>query len=386
MPDTRPTMSIFQFLSSIGPLAARLDWRMLVSGAQQKAPFDFLARVSGTLPVHHPFQPSESLQYDEEPEDGCEVMARDEQGDFEVLVSDFDRAVFKVDMMRFGQWLAHKLMKGQASEVAVVDARCVKVLSVPMAVYFLMRSCPADARFSFQKIDEEIGGRHALVLMCEPEDLAQSGMAEILRERSRLRVEPVCHFVQYSERHREYKYSYHEPFVSYLERLAQEPPPGSFLKRPEGMGWKDLELVLMVREKDGPSVYEEDLLFARYRDAAGKTVAHNKAFVKDIPKLKGRVQNGVRDSQAVRFLKALASGASAGISTPSSSKLQTALSRLRDTLCEMFGYFASDDPIPNPEHKSTILCSEFTIRFSDGKSDPLLREIARVDISKRQDL
>ncbi len=384
MPDVHPALSVFQFLSGCGTLAARQDWRTLVLGAQQKTPFDFLSAVPGVLPVRHPLQPSETLEYDEDPEDGCPVMARDVQGGFEMSVSSYDRQVFKVDMAKFGEWLAHRLMKGVATDVAVVNERCVKVLSDPLDVYFLLRSCPADAKRTYEQIDAE--GKRALVLLCEPKDLAQSGMAGILQERSRIRVVPACRFVQYSEGHREYKYCYPEPFVSFLEHLAQDPPPGTFLERPEGMGWKDLELVLKVQDKDGNGVADDDVLFARYRDANGKTVAFHKAFVKEIPGLGGRVQKGVRKSQAVTFLKALASAARAGMSTPTEPKLQTALTRLRSTLCGMFGYYAADNPIPNPAHKATLLVAEFSIRFVDGKSDPILREKALVDISKRLDL
>ncbi|MDO4818242.1 MAG: hypothetical protein Q3986_07440 [Akkermansia sp.] len=384
MPDARPALSVFQFLSGCGTIAARQDWRTLVLGAQQKTPFDFLAAVPGVLPVRHPLRPSELLEYDEEPEDGCPVIARDVQGGFEMSVSSYDRQVFKVDMVKFGEWLAHRLMKGRAADVAVVNERCVKVLSDPLDVYFLLRSCPADAKRTFQQIDA--AGKRALVLMSEPKDLAQSGMAGILQERQRIRAVPACRFVQYSERHREYEYCYLEPFVSFLEHLAQDPPPGTFMGRPPGMGWQNLELVLKVQDKDGNGVADDDVLFARYRDTNGNTVAFNKAIVKDLPKLCGQKRKGVRTSQGLACLKALARGKSAGMPAPSEQKLQTALSYLRRTLCEMFGYFASDDPIPNPAHKATLLRAEFSIRFVDGKSDPILREKALVDISKRPDL
>lgn len=385
MPNSHPRMSVFQFLSRCGVLASRLDWRTFVLGAQQKTPFDFLVPVSGVLQVRHPYQPSEMLEYDEEPEEGCPVMVRDVQGDFEMSVSAYDRQVFAVEMGLFGEWLAHRLMKGRATDAAVVNEKCVKVLSVPLDVYFLLRSCPAEAKRTFLQIDAE--GKRALVLMCEPKDLAQAGIGGILQECPRIHAMPACCFVQYSETHREYEYCYQEPFVSYLERLAQDSPHGTFLKRPAGMGWKDLELILRVREKDGPVVYDDDVLIARYRDAGGNTVDGIKtAFVKDLPGLGGKVEKGKRTSMGLAILKSLARTPNLGVSTALETSSYAQRTRLRGILCEMFGYFASDDPIPNPARKATLLRAMFSIRFSDGESDPILREKALVDLSKRHDL
>lgn len=353
-------------------------------GAGEKTPFEFLKVGEGNINVRNPENCRSFLEYDDDQADGAPVIARDVQMGIEMLLSAYDRTVFTLDLQKFGKWLAHKLLKGRNADVAVVDDKCIKIVEKPVEVFFLMPCSPTMMQRTFRKMGAE--GKPALVLLCEPSDMQASKLRDIMEGYPEMRLEAADAFVSYSSKRKDYEYSHAVQFVDYLKSMAEAPPPGTFLKRQPGLGWKDLELVLKVREKDGPVVYDDDFLFARYRDARGNTVAINKAFVKDIPGLGGRVQKGVRKSQAVTFLKALASAARAGMSTPTEPKLQTALTRLRGTLCGMFGYYAADNPIPNPAHKATLLVAEFSIRFVDGKSDPILREKALVPISKRLDL
>lgn len=376
-------MSIFQFLSVCGTIAARQDWSNFVFGAGEKTPFEFLKVGVENIEVRNPMNCRAFLEYDDDWGE-VSIIARDVQMGFEMPVSVYARRVFTLDLKKFGKWLAHKLLKGREASVAVVDDRCVKIVENPVEVFFLLPGSPAMMLRTFRTL--EIGGKPVLVLLCEPSDMQASKLQDILKDYPDVRLEAAGAFVSYITRSKDYEYSHAVPFVDYLQSLTEAPPPGTFLKRPAGMGWKDLELILKVQDKDGPVVYDDDVLIARYRDAGGKTVDGIKAFVKDIPRLCGQKRKAVRTSRGIAFLKALARGKSAGMSTSSDSNSQKALSVLRQTLCGMFGYFASDDPIPNRARKATLLRAMFSIRFSDGESDPILRDKALVDISQRQDL
>ena len=377
-------MSIFQFLSVCGTIAARQDWSNFVFGAGEKTPFEFLKVGVENIEVRNPMNCRAFLEYDDDWGE-VSIIARDVQMGFEMPVSVYARRVFTLDLKKFGKWLAHKLLKGREASVAVVDDRCVKIVENPVEVFFLLPGSPAMMLRTFRKMG--IGGKPALVLLCEPSDMQASKLQDILKDYPDVRLEAASAFVSYITRSKDYEYSHAVPFVDYLKSMAEAPPPGTFLKRPAGMGWKDLELILKVQDKDGPVVYDDDVLIARYRDAGGNTVDGIKtAFVKDLPGLGGKVEKGKRTSMGLAILKSLARTPNLGVSTALETSSYAQRTRLRGILCEMFGYFASDDPIPNPARKATLLRAMFSIRFSDGESDPILRDKALVDLSKRHDL
>lgn len=353
-------------------------------GAGEKTPFEFLKVGEGNINVRNPENCRSFLEYDDDWGE-VSIIARDVQMGFEMPVSVYARRVFTLDLKEFGKWLAHKLLKGREASVAVVDDRCVKIVENPVEVFFLLPGSPAMMLRTFRKMG--IGGKPALVLLCEPSDMQASKLQDILKDYPDVRLEAAGAFVSYITRSKDYEYSHAVPFVDYLKSMAEAPPPGTFLKRPAGMGWKDLELILKVQDKDGPVVYDDDVLIARYRDAGGNTVDGIKtAFVKDLPGLGGKVEKGKRTSRGLAILKSLARTPNLGVSTALETSSYAQRTRLRGILCEMFGYFASDDPIPNPARKATLLRAMFSIRFSDGESDPILREKALVDLSKRHDL
>lgn len=376
-------MSIFQFLSVCGTIAARQDWSNFVFGAGEKTPFEFLKVGVENIEVRNPMNCRAFLEYDDDWGE-VSIIARDVQMGFEMPVSVYARRVFTLDLKKFGKWLAHKLLKGHEASVAVVDDRCVKIVENPVEVFFLLPGSPAMMLRTFRTIG--IGGKPALVLLCEPSDMQASKLQDILKDYPDVRLEAASAFVSYITRSKDYEYSHAVPFVDYLKSMAEAPPPGTFLKRPAGMGWKDLELILRVREKDGPVVYDDDVLIARYRDAGGNTVSIKAALVKELPGLGGKEEKGKRTSRGLAILKSLARTPNLGVSTALETSSYAQRTRLRGILCEMFGYFASDDPIPNPARKATLLRAMFSIRFSDGESDPISREKALVDLSKRHDL
>lgn len=372
-------MSIFQFLSVCGTIAARQDWSNFVFGAGEKTPFEFLKVGVENIEVRNPMNCRAFLEYDDDWGE-VSIIARDVQMGFEMPVSVYARRVFTLDLKEFGKWLAHKLLKGREASVAVVDDRCVKIVENPVEVFFLLPGSPAMMLRTFRKMG--IGGKPALVLLCEPSDMQASKLQDILKDYPDVRLEAASAFVSYITRSKDYEYSHAVPFVDYLKSMAEAPPPGTFLKRPAGMGWKDLEIILKVRDKDGDVVADDDVLFARYRDANGRPGIHHEALVRKIPTLGGRGGTSV----LFGLLKAFARGKSAGMHTSEQNNKQAALSRLRTTLCGMFGYFRREDPIPNKEHRATLLLPLFAICFSDSASDPLARGKALVPIDKRRDL
>lgn len=353
-------------------------------GAGEKTPFEFLKVGEGNINVRNPENCRSFLEYDDDQADGAPVIARDVQMGIEMLVSAYDRTVFTLDLQKFGKWLAHKLLKGRNADVAVVDDKCIKIVEKPVEVFFLMPCSPTMMQRTFRKMGVE--GKPALVLLCEPSDMQASKLRDIMEGYPEMRLEAADAFVSYSSKRKDYEYSHAVQFVDYLKSMAEAPPPGTFLKRQPGLGWKDLELVLKVREKDGPVVYDDDVLIARYRDAGGNTVSIKAALVKELPGLGGKEEKGKRTSRGLAILKSLARTPNLGVSTALETSSYAQRTRLRGILCEMFGYFASDDPIPNQARKATLLRAMFSIRFSDGESDPILRDKALVDLSKRHDL
>ena len=357
---------IFQMVALTGGLAPLFDWKNHLAGYDEIKKGNVIVMASNkasTMAVHSPRSLSRTLVYIESPT-AKGGIAWDFASSESYQLDYLDVTVHQVDWSNLGKWLCKLLRKGAKRHVEFTHEKLLHLFDSPIPVYFLL-PCEPVVQENLMKTLSLKGS--SIVLTCSIQAIDSPEARHYAATYPNCHLYHISDFIGVQQDARRYEYIHRQSFDDFLNQHEQEPPKPTFMARLPGSRWEDLEILLISDDKapDGPG--ERDILFAKYKGTTSREY-HRREWVKKIPELKGKNKNR---SVPVQLLRKMARNG--GIST---SEDASAISRLRNYLRKMFGF--NEDPISNEERNATFLEPEFTIRFANGNSDPLLREACLV--------
>lgn len=188
-----------------------------------------------------------------------------------------------------------------------------------------------------------------------------------------LTVFGIHELIQYNGK--QYEYTHDTSFSQLIQHHEESRPDAEFMPRPSGCEWCNLNLQIRTSSHHDYIGISKDVLIAWYEDHEGKQIG------KKVEKRIGLMKKLCRNNKATlmgQMLKQYAAHAGREFVTDEENKnlLHGTRKKLRKFLCCQFGFSFSDFPIT--EEAKDIYRTEFSISFTDSKSDPLAANRKRI--------
>lgn len=167
-----------------------------------------------------------------------------------------------------------------------------------------------------------------------------------------------------------YVYCHEVKFTELIKQHDDEHPPAKLLARPAGAQWHDLCIQIQTDSHHEILELARDVFLAWYEDGNGKRMGN--IARRSMGDLKALCRNNKATLIGMMLKQYAANGGREyAVQDPKKrNQLDGVRKKLREFLCEQFGYSLDDFPIR--QEMRGVYRTEFSISFSDGKSDPLL--------------
>ena len=273
-----------------------------------------------------------------------------------------DFSVYTLDLEKFSDWVKKLLFpKNQVKSKIDKKALFFYYSIYNVDIYVILPQQGGDIRSLICGLSSET---KTIIFYCSESFYNSQVNQEILESKPNITALAISEFIAFKIESERYEYRYGMPFIDFLSGFYRK-VAASFLERPDGATWADLEIVIVAPNRHKDTVSDEHII-ATY-GAMG-------IIFKPLTEIKDLKGIGQLKSDAFKLLCELAS--TKGLLEIGKEFTSKKISRLRDKLQSMFGYREDEDPLPNKDNNSSTIKAAFNIRFSDGNSDPLLRRAA----------
>lgn len=370
-------LDIFAFISRYGMYATRWDWRHQVFGYDELISEKLKSVLLGNG-IHDAYIEPRSPAF---PQHKLVLLQTNEAlwGFDEVTgerhqIDDVDLAALKIQPENLGRWLVQKLALPQAMRNIEYLAPVIVLSVSPVPILLALPSLPFELEKVMATQVEKFASQNLLLLTCSKSAVKLHRDILSAPPYSKVRIVSVTDFVQWNTIRHQYEYAYSQPFVDYIEAMKNVPTGGTFMERPAGMGWKNLEIRLVSDDKAEDGSILHDILIAQYFDDNNNSVDYHWLPVKSIKELHGRpsLKNRGKVYGILRRIARTGGYVSNGSSTDAKN-----FSFLRDSLRAMFGYTQGEDPFPNKTGNDKVVEPALRKIAFSSTSDPILREAAK---------
>lgn len=371
-------VDLFQMYVATGGCTSRYDWLNHVIGArelmgQANTPFQLLTEVAAS--VSHPDSFHYGLQlYTDDDE---EYMAYDEcEPGTTLYLTRRDVELLALPPMRFCKWLLRLLGLPARIPISLLCHDKLFHFQVGGAGFYV------SAAASMQQLQEHLAemnnGSPAMCIALDDTLMGYECGARLLGEAPRVAYRSIKDFVSFKQG--EYVYTYPLPLQDLIEELIPSLPDAEFLPRPEGCGWNNLHIQIATSGHFEFLNVTRDMLMAWYEDDSGEIIGKRK--VRNVSSWGFLCRNN-KATSAYTMLKLFAAhkGRLANDQTDTIKNANVVRTKLRQFLCRMFGYTKGESPIEEESSKKPrIFRTEFSISFTDAKSDPLAEKRGRARV------
>lgn len=218
-----------------------------------------------------------------------------------------------------------------------------------------------------QDILQDIAAQKAVTMLFLSDDWWKaSDVYQLVCQYPLLTTFGIHELIQYKGK--QYEYTHDISFSLLIQHHEESRPDAEFMPRSSGCEWCNLNLQIRTSSHHDYIGICKDVLIAWYEDNEGKQIG--KKVEKRISLMKKLCRNN-KATLMGRMLKQYAAHSGREFVTDDENRnlLNGTRKKLREFLCSQFGFSYADFPIT--EEVKDVYRTEFSISFTDSKSDPI---------------
>ena len=357
-------LDFFSCIHLFGGCASRFDWHNHCIGSQS------LMRGKDA-PLSNVNEPCSCVRHPDNIGYGLDVMQDDSQFEaydeedlsLSIPLTWQDANLWELRPMDFAKWLQNLLRISGKTKPRLLRESKLIMWPVGNDEVYLYLGC---SFFELQDILQDTATQKAVTMLFLSDDWWKSSdVYQLVCQYPLFTAFGIHELIRYNGK--QYEYTHDTSFSQLIQHHEESRPDAEFMPRPSGCEWCNLNLQIRTSSHHDYIGISKDVLIAWYEDHEGKQIG------KKVEKRIGLMKKLCRNNKATlmgQMLKQYAAHAGREFVTDEENKnlLHGTRKKLREFLCCQFGFSFTDFPIT--EEAKDVYRTEFSISFTDSKSDP----------------